>query len=579
MARINFTIVMLLCFQCFLSAKEKPTDPTMLNRTIKNKALKYKSEPDFYKAHTFFLAKNWDSTLVYSMRQLSNDNNSEIADYCHYFRAISFLEKKLLEEAKKEFLLTSGKFIFANKVKLSLGEILLEQKHYWEAISKFNEIEKLPENKGYGFKRSSVLHNLGLCYLHLQKYSIAEKFLFGSLKLQERDKDTLLITGSCMDIGTLYYEQYKDQQAIEYFKKAYDLSKKTKDFEIKRNAAINMAVVEENRNDFQKALGYRKEYENWKDSLNNQNKVWELAEYEKRFAIRQKQKELNVLTAENKLKKTEQTVLFIILVAVLLFLAGGIYVYRQKVKTNTIISIQKAELDELNSSKDRLFSIVSHDLRSSVNALKQSNKMLLQNLETKNFHELDKLLQNNSTIANGAYNLLDNLLNWALLQTRQSYFNIEPVRIYYVAEQVIYNYKPLMLDKHINFENSLPKNILLMADTDSLKIILRNLLDNAIKFSYPEGIIRIYLDDDNDGFSNSIVIEDNGRGMSEDLKQSLLKETVQLSKKQGEEIGTGLGLQLCKSLIKKNKGKFSIKSRENKGTKMIVSLPKSAVNG
>jgi light-regulated signal transduction histidine kinase (bacteriophytochrome) len=77
----------------------------------------------------------------------------------------------------------------------------------------------------------------------------------------------------------------------------------------------------------------------------------------------------------------------------------------------------------LNATKDKLFSIVSHDLRSSVNALKVSNGKLQESLESKNFAELDTQLHNNSAIANGAYNLLDNLLHWALLQTKQSYFN------------------------------------------------------------------------------------------------------------------------------------------------------------
>lgn len=101
---------------------------------------------------------------------------------------------------------------------------------------------------------------------------------------------------------------------------------------------------------------------------------------------------------------------------------AGVYFYRQKIRNNKIILAQKNQLDELNATKDKLFSIVSHDLRSSVNALKTSNGKLLENLENKNYAELDVLLHKNSTIASGAYNLLDNLLNWALLQTKQAYF-------------------------------------------------------------------------------------------------------------------------------------------------------------
>ena len=104
---------------------------------------------------------------------------------------------------------------------------------------------------------------------------------------------------------------------------------------------------------------------------------------------------------------------------------SGVFLLIQKIKINKIILLQKTELDELNATKDKLFSIVSHDLRSSVTALKTSNLKLIDSLESKKYSELDKLLHDNSAITNGSYNLLDNLLNWALIQSKQLYFQKE----------------------------------------------------------------------------------------------------------------------------------------------------------
>ena len=81
----------------------------------------------------------------------------------------------------------------------------------------------------------------------------------------------------------MYYEQYKDREAIYYFEKAYQLAKKDSDPQLKSITAMNLAVVEENKGNFQKAIQLRKEYEQWNDTLNNQNKVWEIAELEKKF--------------------------------------------------------------------------------------------------------------------------------------------------------------------------------------------------------------------------------------------------------------------------------------------------------
>ena len=574
-----FIISLLLLHFTFSLLPEKQPNESLLNIEIKKKIKEFNSEINFRKASSYFMKKNWDSTLVYSMKQLSNVNNKELVDYCHYFRGISFKRKKLLNEAKNEFSKISNNFLFYYKVRLSLGEILLNQNEFKNAIGYFQEIEKLPENIDFGFKRSVVLHNLGISYLHLSEFDKAKKYLLKSSELQLLDKDSIALIGSYTGIANLYYTQYKDNLAIPYFEKAYHLSKTINDFELKRKAALNMAVVEENRKNFLLALAYRKEFEQWKDSLNDQNKVWTIAQFEKKHAVNQKQKEISLLEIENKHKAEERNRLFYSCVLLLLLLGVGGYFYNQKTKSNKIILAQKTELNKLNATKDKLFSVVSHDLRSAVNALKRSNTKLAENLETKNIEKLDKLLKNNSAIANGTYNLLDNLLNWASLQTNQSYFNKESMRLFFIVEQIAYNYKPLMFDKNIRFENKVSKNDCVFADQESLKIILRNLLDNAIKFSNQNGLITLYSLNTDDTYCD-LVIEDIGLGMSEAKRQELLKETVLLSKKKNENaIGTGLGLQLCKSMIKKNAGRLMIESEEGKGTRIIVSLRKNQKNG
>lgn len=575
-AKTKLALFLLFFFLAYsLFSQEKPN--SILDTQIKKKALEYKDKTDFYKAQAFFLEKNWDSTLVYSMKQLASEKNPEVIDYCHYFRAFSFKNKKLFQEARKEFGKISKNFLFYYKVRLYLGEISLEQNDYESAARYFQEIEKLPKSGNYDFKRGVVYHNLGLCYLHLKKFEEADAYLAKGFKVLQAEKDTVSLISSYMNIANLYYEQYKDNLAIPYFEKAYSLSKKIKNVELKQNATLNMAVVAENNKDFPLALTYRKEYEGWKDSLNDQNKVWAIAELEKKFTVKQKEKEITILEAENKLKIAERNGFFYSSILLLVLFGTGIYFYRQKIKSNKIILSQKNKLDELNAAKDQLFSIVSHDLRSSVNALKTSNTKLLESLENKNFTELDKLLQNNSAIAHGSYNLLDNLLHWALLQTKQLYFHKESLHLYSIVQQMEFNYRPLMLDKNIHFENSVTKGVYIYADLSSLKIILRNLIDNAIKFSKENGHIAIYSTVSEDFCT--LTIEDSGCGMSKEMQQELLSESNLPSKKGNpDKIGTGLGMQLCKSMVQKNGGKLLIESEENKGTKISIQLLKTKKN-
>jgi len=550
----------------------------LFNSNLKETAIKYKNEVNFNKAQYFYLKENWDSTLVYSMKQL-NTNRENLADYCHYFRGMCFYKKHLSQEAEKTLLHVSKKFPFYPLVDFYLGVIALNNKKFQKAIDYYTKADSAIISKNKNSHLPDIYSNIGICYIHLKQFQKAEEYFIKNSSLLLSRKDNEALFSSYTNIANLYYELYKDKEAIFNFKKAYALSKTINDFEKKKKGAFNMAVVEENRGNYKQALIYRKESEQWQDSLNDQNKIWAVADYEKKYAVAQKQKQISVLKIENKLKEAQRKTMFYSALGMLVLLIGSVYMYAQKVKNAKIILIQKEKLNELNATKDQLFSIVSHDLRSSVNALKTSNTKLTASLETKNYDQLDQLLHQNNSIANGAYSLLDNLLHWALLQTKQLYFHKDSLHLFSIVQQIEYNYKPLLLDKAITFENNVSKNSFVFVDLDSLKIILRNLLDNAIKFSHENGQISIYTEEKNTDYCQ-LVIQDTGLGMSQSTIDELLEDNELLARKNNSEIiGTGLGMQLCKQMIKKNGGSLSIESELNVGTKMILLLPKNNQNG
>lgn len=574
--KIYFFLVLFLCANFSFSQQNYNG---LFKNKIKNFSNKFTHEINFKKAELFFLEKNWDSTLVYSMKQLSNNKRkSELDNYCYFFRGVSFKEKKILNEAKKAFNKITNEFEFYKTVKNNLGQIALEQNEFKKAIQYFKEFESFPETNSFNIDKAEINHNLGICYLHLDDYTKAEFYLLKSTKIQEKERDTLMLIGAYGDVANLYYNQFKDDLAIPYFEKAYTLSKKINRYDLKKISALNLAVVEENRKDFEKSLFYRKEAEKWNDSLTDQNKIWALAEVEKKFALKQKQKEIEVLEVKNEIRETQRNGLFIIAILLLCIFGIGIYFYLQKIKKNKIILAQKENLDELNTTKDKLFSIVSHDLRSSVSTLKSSNSKLMLNLKSNNYEELDDLLHKNAVVANSTYNLLDNLLNWANQQTNQIFFQKESLHLFSVIKQVEYNYKPLVSEKNIELKIEIDKNTFVFMDLDSLKIILRNLLDNSLKFTDENGIISIFTQNYNSEYIQ-LIIEDTGVGMSDSVIKELLQDNSQLSKKYNKEtIGTGLGMQLCKSMLLKNGGKLSIESQEQIGTKIILFLPKHVTN-
>ncbi len=571
----------LLCFFCLtlnfvFSQKE---ELQKLENVISSKTKKFSSDINFQKSLELFRDEKWDSTLSYITKTLESNKqvDSELRNYYFFLKGYSLQRKKNRKAAQEVFHKIKNPFELSIHVQSYLGEIASEEKDFTKALTILQKVEDDWNDTIKGIKISNIKHNIGLCYLHLKKFKEAEKYLTNSIQLYEKDKDTVELVGAYGDIANLYYEEYKDDLAIPYFKKAYELSKHAANFTLKSNTAKNMAVVEENRKDLTAALKYRKEYEQWNDSLNNHNKIWELAQLEKKLAVEKKQSEVNVLKVENKAKIAQRNGYLYTAITLLVLLFVITFYYRQNIKSKKTILNQKEQLDELNATKDKLFSIVSHDLRSSVNTLKLSNKKVIKKLEKENIKEAHQLLQQNTNIVGSAYNLLDNLLNWALLQTKQSYFEIKEIHLFFTVEHVAYNYIPLIKEKQLHFENSISKAVKVMADQESLKIILRNLLDNAIKFSEANGEIKIYTEN-NDSLI-SIIIEDTGVGIDNEIREKLVKKKITLEERKHKDvIGSGLGLQLCKSMIQKNNGTLSIVSELGKGTKMIVSLLKPLSN-
>ncbi len=573
---MSFKITVLLIFISMPLFSQQKTAISVFENKIKERSTIYTTKENFKKAQFFFLQKEWDSVIVYSKRQLNSLNQNqdfELRNFCYFFRGYSFQKKKLFNESKKEFLKISKDFIFHQYSRMYLGEIELEQHNFQKAITYFKAIELLNAGNYWGIKKGSIENNLGLCYLHLKINDTAEFYLLKSSKIQEIEKDTLKLIGAYGNIATMYYDQYKDDIAISYFKKAYQLSKHTKNFSLKSTTALNMAVVEENRKKLIKALTYRKEYEQWNDSLNNQNKIWDIAQIEKRDAIREKQKEVIQLQLEKKVKIVERNGFIYSSITLLCLLVTGVYFYYEKVKANKTILAQKEVLNELNATKDYLFSVVAHDLRSPVNAIRKEHNKLIGQIANRDIQNIEKTVDTTISITESMYSLLNNILHWSLEQSKQLVFIIQTYALQPIIEHVLFDFKNLAVAKHIDIQTNLNTMILANFDRESLKVVLRNLIDNAIKYTPEKGTISITTTTDTN--ASYIEITDVGIGFSKEQMNRIHNlKTVAIANIDRSK-GVGLGLLLCITLIQKNKGSLDIKSSLGKGSIIKITLPKA----
>ena len=244
----------------------------------------------------------------------------------------------------------------------------------------------------------------------------------------------------------------------------------------------------------------------------------------------------------------------------------------EKKKINDELIASEAKLKEANATKDKLFSIIGHDLRSSIGSFEPILELLTDesNLEESEKNVLLKaLIQGSKT----AYSLLENLLSWASGQSNR--LNLEPVN-FYINEIIDSNIELLSstaYQKSITITANYKELISVFADRNSIDLVIRNLISNAIKFTNDNGLIAIDISDSEDFVE--IGIADNGVGIKKDLADNLFSSNSFYSTLGTNfEKGSGLGLVLCKDFVEKNGGSIRVESIFGEGSRFIFTIPK-----
>lgn len=232
----------------------------------------------------------------------------------------------------------------------------------------------------------------------------------------------------------------------------------------------------------------------------------------------------------------------------------------------------EARLKELNATKDKFFSIIAHDLKNPFNSIIGFSELLTHQIEEKDYDGIEKyagIIRNSSQ---RAMDLLQNLLDWSRVQTGRMVFSPEIVDVIVLVNEAIDLLNDSASQKSIIISRSIPNNLLVSVDGFMFSTIVRNLVSNAIKFSYPGGEIRIRIQELNNQIE--ILVSDNGIGIKADQLENLFCIDKSQSKPGTQnEVGTGLGLILCKEFVEMHGGKIVVESQPAKGTTFRILLP------
>jgi PAS domain S-box-containing protein len=229
------------------------------------------------------------------------------------------------------------------------------------------------------------------------------------------------------------------------------------------------------------------------------------------------------------------------------------------------------QLKALNSTKDKFFSIIAHDLRGPIGTLMHVSEMLS---DEERFDEqtFKMFLNSQKELSQNTFQLLDNLLNWAMVNRDQIRYNPKLIDINTIIEESLANIKFRAAQKELNIIYNKDERVTAFADEDMVKLVIRNLLSNALKFTDHKGTIKI--DFERGDSIAEIRITDTGVGISDENIEKILSENDFFSTTgTNSEKGTGLGLKVCKNFIAVNHGHFSINSILKKGTTFSFTLP------
>ncbi|MCF6239864.1 MAG: hybrid sensor histidine kinase/response regulator [Bacteroidales bacterium] len=243
-------------------------------------------------------------------------------------------------------------------------------------------------------------------------------------------------------------------------------------------------------------------------------------------------------------------------------------------KAKELITIQAKDLYELNEAKNKMFSVIAHDLKNAIGGFKSASNMLAEDIESFTQEEVMEFIKVLRDSSNATYDLLENMLLWAKSHISEIKPQFRKILIKEIAESVIDLYKSQAEKKHINILMNIPNHLFAFSDIETIKIVFRNLISNAIKFTPENGSITI--DAKETGDYITIFVKDTGVGIAqEDIEKIFDDKKHFTTYGTDSEKGSGIGMGLCKHYIEANGGQINIESTPRKGTTVKFTLKKA----
>ncbi|MBL3657541.1 ATP-binding protein [Fulvivirga sediminis] len=468
-----------------------------------------------------------------------------------------------------------------------IGEILILEGEYDQALEKLQYALKMSRQLSIKVLTPKILHKIAVAYENQEQFDQALNYHDSSLLIYQNINSKSGVAEAYLGMGAVYRKMSAYKEANSFIEKSLEISTNIKDRDLIIACYYELSLLYEQKEFFRQSLNYYKKYKSLQDSLFGEKHWEQFAQIQLKYETANKDMEINFLSQQEEQQKRqlENEAFFRNILVLILAFTGVLLItlYRSSIKRKKINKLlvqhqqeleeQSREMSGLLAMKDKFFSILSHDLRSPINAIIGILGMIDSGYLTK--EELQQLTKSLKLRLESTKKLLANLMDWALVQMNEITIKDEDIHLHGLVQENI-NFFRDTNDKNIQFINSMPEGIIVRTDHNMLDLIIRNLTSNAIKFTEEEGMVELACEDKDQKWLIIKVI-DNGIGMSMEQQNNLFTNTSGLHSTRGtaNEEGTGLGLKLCKEFIERMGGDIWVKSEEGKGTTFLFTVKKS----
>lgn len=426
---------------------------------------------------------------------------------------------------------------------------------------------------------------MGLAYDQLRDYKRSLSYGSSALNIAREVNVPLLEVRSLILLGSIHVRLKNLVTGEQYITEAYNKS-------IKHNFQPEILQIYkvysnlfEVKDNYKLAFLYQKKYAELYDTIYNAGRSNIILEYQEKFQAQQKELENKQLRTDQlgmdiqiKQKNTLLNYSYIILGAFSFFSLSIFWANRRIKEKNRLLTLkgieiqrQKEQVEHINHIKDKLFSVIAHDLRSPFASMKSMMDVYEDGMMSKEevgyfFKEISKDIGTNNL-------LLDNLLAWAKTQLHGFKTHPKTISLARITDEALYHFNKLFNTKDLHINNQVDYECIAYADYEMTKTIIRNLIGNAIKFTPKKGSITITCNKCNGELI--ISVKDSGIGIPQDKLDKLFQDNFFTTQGLNKEKGTGLGLKICKEFIEKNNGRIWVESKLEQGTTFFFTLPES----